>query len=90
MELKARIFATLLLFFLLVPPCFSRGKLHVKSVDSEVYVIDYRGPETHTSIPPPNRAGGGRPNIHHHTNMARLNKSKLITKEETNGKKIHG
>lgn len=29
---------------------------------SEIYEIDYRGPETHTSIPPPR---GGRHNNHH-------------------------
>ncbi|KAK4396326.1 hypothetical protein Sango_1469200 [Sesamum angolense] len=57
--------ATLLLFLLVAVPSFSRGSfsmvvvfaegLDVKNKDSEVYVIDYRGPETHTFIPPPNR-----------------------------------
>lgn len=35
----------------------------------EVYVIDYRGPETHSYFPPPNRSGGvgggHHPHVHH-------------------------
>ncbi|KAL3839639.1 hypothetical protein ACJIZ3_024230 [Penstemon smallii] len=54
---------------------------------TEVYVIDYRGPETHTYIPPPNRAGD-RPKIHHQTNMARHRPKVFMTKR--NGKKING
>lgn len=77
MEMKDRMMiATLLLFLLVAVPSFSRGsfsrvvfagRLDVKNKDSEVYVIDYRGPETHTYIPPPNR----RTNMSPHHNPKR-------------------
>ncbi|PIN17939.1 hypothetical protein CDL12_09398 [Handroanthus impetiginosus] len=76
-KLKATIIAApalLLFLFLLCQPTFSSGKFHVKSMESETYVIDYRGPETHRYIQPPNRT----PKIHH----------KLEGKR--NGKKIPG
>ncbi|GFP89154.1 hypothetical protein PHJA_001059100 [Phtheirospermum japonicum] len=76
MEMKASLITTiLLLLLLLVGPGFSRGTLRVKNMESEIYEIDYRGPETHTYIPPPDRAGD-RPRIHHQTSMARRHKSK--------------
>ncbi|KZV35091.1 hypothetical protein F511_04396 [Dorcoceras hygrometricum] len=53
MEFKARLLGTLLLIFLVVAPSFSGGKLLVRSMESEFYDIDYRGPETHTYLPPP-------------------------------------
>lgn len=30
--------------------------MDMQNMDSEVYEIDYRGPETHSYIPPPDRA----------------------------------
>ncbi|KAK6126032.1 hypothetical protein DH2020_040146 [Rehmannia glutinosa] len=78
MELKASLIGTLLLFLLLLTvPGFSRGTLHVKIMGSEIYDIDYRGPETHTYIPPPNRAGD-RPRIHHQTSMARRKSKRIV------------
>ncbi|XP_051152584.1 uncharacterized protein LOC127266393 [Andrographis paniculata] len=51
------------------PALSSKGRLNAtinyNIGSSEVYEIDYRGPETHTYIPPPNRAAGDRPRIHH-------------------------
>lgn len=37
-------------------------------VDEDVYEIDYKGPETHSSIPPPDHSRGKRM-IHHETAM---------------------
>ncbi|KAL0283079.1 UNVERIFIED_CONTAM: hypothetical protein Sradi_7240800, partial [Sesamum radiatum] len=76
MEMKGRLMmiATLLLFLLVAVPSFSKGsssmvvfagRLDVKNMDSEVYVIDYRGPETHTYIPPPNRRTNMHMSPHH-------------------------
>ncbi|XP_022872777.1 uncharacterized protein LOC111391767 isoform X1 [Olea europaea var. sylvestris] len=56
MEMKAVIICTLLLFPLLFTPCICRGKLDAKTMDSEINFIDYRGPETHTHNPPPNKS----------------------------------
>ncbi|KAF3622778.1 putative cell number regulator 8-like [Capsicum annuum] len=64
MELKCG-FIVIFLLLLLVAPSFSSssGKMDLSNVDtSEIYEIDYRGPETHTNIPPPR---GGRHNSHH-------------------------
>ncbi|PIN10525.1 hypothetical protein CDL12_16880 [Handroanthus impetiginosus] len=77
MELKASIIWILLLFLMLHVSGSSRGSLQVKNMGSEIYEIDYRGPETHTYIPPPNR---GRPRIHHQTTVAR-HKSKRNVKK---------
>ncbi|RVW39827.1 hypothetical protein CK203_074605 [Vitis vinifera] len=45
-------------FLLLSAPYFSRGELDMSDKNPEIYEIDYRGPETHSYIPPPNRSGG--------------------------------
>ncbi|KAL9258906.1 hypothetical protein AKJ16_DCAP00690 [Drosera capensis] len=50
MELKRSITTTFLLIILLATSSFSRELYVTKS--SEVYDIDYRGPETHTYLPP--------------------------------------
>ncbi|XP_042013025.1 uncharacterized protein LOC121761453 [Salvia splendens] len=59
MELLKPSFLCILLLLLLLffGPGFSAGRMHAKNMGSEVYDIDYRGPETHTYNPPPNRAG---------------------------------
>ncbi|KAL0333349.1 UNVERIFIED_CONTAM: hypothetical protein Sangu_1491100 [Sesamum angustifolium] len=88
MEMKNSCIGTLRLFFLLLlgaVPAFSIGRLHAKNMGTEIYDIDYRGPETHTYIPPPNRAGP-RPRIHYQTSMARR-RSKLRN-DRPNGRKI--
>ncbi|CBI32703.3 unnamed protein product, partial [Vitis vinifera] len=58
MELKSTTAAFFLLFLLLSAPYFSRGELDMSDKNPEIYEIDYRGPETHSYIPPPNRSGG--------------------------------
>ncbi|KAJ6864904.1 hypothetical protein NC651_035463 [Populus alba x Populus x berolinensis] len=65
MELKSSITTVFLLFLLLVTPHISRGGSEV--ADSEVYDIDYRGPETHSSVMPPPGHFHGRPWIHQDT-----------------------
>ncbi|KAF3623972.1 hypothetical protein BC332_23128 [Capsicum chinense] len=85
MELKCG-FIVIFLLLLLVAPSFSSssGKMDLSNVDtSEIYEIDYRGPETHTNIPPPR---GGRHNSHH---QGMLFHHKAI-KPGKNGKKNHG
>ncbi|KAF8403049.1 hypothetical protein HHK36_011143 [Tetracentron sinense] len=57
MELKFSVAAVFLLFLVLARPDFSQGRAMV-DLDSEIYEIDYRGPETHSYNPPPNRSRG--------------------------------
>ncbi|KAG7600982.1 hypothetical protein ISN45_At05g002120 [Arabidopsis thaliana x Arabidopsis arenosa] len=59
----------LIIYLLLVVPCFAKGS---EQTDSEVYEIDYRGPETHNSRPPPETMHGKPPYIHHNTSAAGL------------------
>ncbi|CAN4117031.1 unnamed protein product [Withania somnifera] len=86
MELKCTSFIVIFLLLLLVSPSFSSssGKMELSNVDtSEIYEIDYRGPETHTNIPPPR---GGRHNSHHQGMLCHHK----ATKPGKNGKKNHG
>ncbi|XP_057984185.1 uncharacterized protein LOC131168621 isoform X2 [Malania oleifera] len=53
MELKHSTIIVIFLLFLPLQTCFS--KAGGMDVAGEVYVIDYRGPETHSNIPPPSR-----------------------------------
>ncbi|EOA22389.1 hypothetical protein CARUB_v10003024mg, partial [Capsella rubella] len=52
----------LIIYLLLAVPCFAKEQT---LTDSEVYEIDYRGPETHNSRPPPETIHGKPPYIHH-------------------------
>ncbi|KAJ8542195.1 hypothetical protein K7X08_017061 [Anisodus acutangulus] len=85
MELKCSFIVIFFLLLLLIVPSFSSssGKKGLSNVDSGIYDIDYRGPETHTSIPPPR---GGRHNSHHQ-GMLFHHKA---TKPGKTGKKNHG
>ncbi|WCJ34560.1 hypothetical protein M5689_015863 [Euphorbia peplus] len=87
MEFKSTIISSFLLF-LLVLPHTSRGRYESER-DSEIYEIDYRGPETHSSaLPPPGRGRShGRPSINTLNVMSSSPKSKL---DQQNAKKIHG
>nr|KJB16753.1 hypothetical protein B456_002G249500 [Gossypium raimondii] len=77
--IKSRPISILLLLLLLLSiPYFSTGSFDVS--EKEVYEIDYRGPETHTSIPPPGH--GHRSSVHQQTD--------LPTHELRSGNKIHG
>ncbi|KAH0635578.1 hypothetical protein KY289_035493 [Solanum tuberosum] len=86
MEFKCSFIVIFFLLLLLVSPSFSSssGKMDLSKVDtSEIYEIDYRGPETHTNIPPPR---GGRHNSHHQGMLFHHKPTKL----GKNGKKNHG
>ncbi|TKY52903.1 hypothetical protein E2542_SST24425 [Spatholobus suberectus] len=49
-----------LLILILALPCFSRGES--EALHPEIYEIDYRGPETHSSVvPPPHHFRIGKP-----------------------------
>ncbi|XVF07946.1 hypothetical protein REPUB_Repub06bG0183000 [Reevesia pubescens] len=97
--IKSRPISTILLLLLLLSiPYFSTGSL-VVSAEKEVYEIDYRGPETHSSIPPPNHSHGHRHWIHRANDV--LPPHKLSSKglrtgagvgnnKGRNAKKIHG
>ncbi|PRQ43489.1 hypothetical protein RchiOBHm_Chr3g0469031 [Rosa chinensis] len=82
MELmKYSTFITIFLLFLLTTPYFARGGEISETVDSttEVYEIDYRGPETHSSIPPPGHLHGKKkplPNVIHKESVIGSPKSK--------------
>ncbi|KAK9193043.1 hypothetical protein WN944_003739 [Citrus x changshan-huyou] len=86
MELKSSITTFFLLFLLFATPFCSLGGL--PELDSEVYEIDYRGPETHSSIPPPDHSHGrGKPVIRHESAVVPP-ESKATGRK--NGKKVHG
>ncbi|KAJ9181608.1 hypothetical protein P3X46_009723 [Hevea brasiliensis] len=85
MELKCSIAPIFLLFLLLVLPYISRGGSEVE--ESEIYDIDYRGPETHSSAMPPPGSSHGRPFIHGDQAAMAARKSKG---NGENAKKIHG
>ncbi|XVE96741.1 hypothetical protein REPUB_Repub02eG0248800 [Reevesia pubescens] len=80
-----------LLLLLLSIPYFSTGNLDVS--DKEVYEIDYRGPETHSSIPPPDHSHNHRHWIHRETNLLPHKSTKALRGgniKGRNAKKIHG
>ncbi|TMX00122.1 hypothetical protein EJD97_001378 [Solanum chilense] len=71
----------IVIFFLLLLASPSSGKMDLSKVNaSEIYEIDYRGPETHTKIPPQK---GRRPNNQHQA--FHLN----ATKPGKNVRKLH-
>ncbi|XP_028775196.1 uncharacterized protein LOC114732069 [Neltuma alba] len=59
MEFKSTLTSCFVLFLVLSHPYFSTGAS--QALESEIYEIDYRGPETHSSSPPPD---------HHHQSHA--------------------
>ncbi|GJU54602.1 hypothetical protein Tco_1228316 [Tanacetum coccineum] len=69
MDLKSCIATFFILFLLLVVPSSSK-----EGLGSEIYEIDYRGPETHSQRPPPNRYG----NAPHHKNRKMHPRSKRL------------
>lgn len=59
------------MFFLLINAYYTfKHNKGSEKMDSEVYEIDYRGPETHNSRPPPETLHGKPPHIHHKTSAA--------------------
>ncbi|KAJ8570687.1 hypothetical protein K7X08_037659 [Anisodus acutangulus] len=91
MEMKAS-FICIFLIFLLISLCSSSArKMDLLNMDSGIYEIDYRGPETHTYIPPP-KGSRGKHNFHHQS-MLKHRKFKGLKASkpgEISGKKIHG
>ncbi|CAL0299589.1 unnamed protein product [Lupinus luteus] len=51
MEPRSTFSTCFFLILILIQPCFSRERL--ETLHSEIYEIDYRDPETHSSVPPP-------------------------------------
>ncbi|KAK8546323.1 hypothetical protein V6N13_067543 [Hibiscus sabdariffa] len=83
----------LLLLLMLSMPCFSAGSFGV--LYKEIYEIDYRGPETHSSIPPPDNSYHHRHSIHRKARTLSPHKSFKGLKsgfdnKERNAKKIRG
>ncbi|KAK7245155.1 hypothetical protein RIF29_39990 [Crotalaria pallida] len=58
MEQRSTFTTYFFLFLILTLPYFSRGGSRSEVLDSEMYEIDYRGPETHSSVPPPDHSHG--------------------------------
>ncbi|XP_059298219.1 uncharacterized protein LOC132050896 [Lycium ferocissimum] len=89
MEMKAS-FICIFLFFLLIAPCSSSGKMDLLNMDSGIYEIDYRGPETHTYIPPP-KGSRGKHRFHHQSMLKhRKFKGLKASKPGESGNKIRG
>ncbi|WJX11753.1 hypothetical protein P8452_02327 [Trifolium repens] len=82
-------FLFLILLFLL--PYFSRGESE-EILHSEVYEIDYKGPETHSSVPPPHHNPRSIPR----KNLVRSGKASVslmggsATRATNKVKKVHG
>ncbi|GAB2300570.1 hypothetical protein Dimus_034609 [Dionaea muscipula] len=83
MELMKRpamtMFLVFLLVFLLVSPSFCQGrKLPRRTTLGKsmklVYEIDYRGPETHTFLPPPDWYGRSWPHDHKYRESSSISK----------------
>ncbi|KAL8204903.1 hypothetical protein R6Q57_010526 [Mikania cordata] len=77
MDLKKCMVTLYIIFLSLVVPGFSKEKQN-----SEIYDIDYRGPETHSHRPPPNRTGNGVPhsNLKKHPRFKRQTTRNAIKK----------
>ncbi|KAF8397651.1 hypothetical protein HHK36_016571 [Tetracentron sinense] len=92
MELRSSITAGFVLFLLLLLawPNISLGGPDAADLNSDIYEIDYRGPETHSYVPPPNRSGR-KPPLHSESVVARP-KSKVAGANNVGrkGKTIHG
>ncbi|GMI80988.1 hypothetical protein HRI_001768100 [Hibiscus trionum] len=82
----------LLLLLSLFIPSFSTGRFVVS--EKEVYEIDYRGPETHSSIPPPDHSHSHHHWIHRETDLPSHKSFKNLrvgdNNKGRNDKKIHG
>nr|XP_043612876.1 uncharacterized protein LOC122584869 [Erigeron canadensis] len=93
MELNKKYFAAVFILFIAfaVHPAISRsGRFQLKNekliTSEEIYEIDYRGPETHSYRPPPNRTsrdnsnGGPLPKPKMHGSSKRLSLAKNVGK----------
>ncbi|KAG6692926.1 hypothetical protein I3843_10G128300 [Carya illinoinensis] len=84
MELKSRITPILFLFLLITVPYVSRGDSN--ELDPEVYEIDYRGPETHSSVNPPHDRSHGKQPLIHGKRVLKPPKSKGLRVTDMGGK----
>ncbi|XP_019054189.1 PREDICTED: uncharacterized protein LOC109115044 [Nelumbo nucifera] len=93
LKLKSLIATVLLLSALLPPPSLAADggsdSDAMNNLDREVYEIDYRGPETHSYIPPPNQSRG-RPFIHHGSVTVKPNFKGPRAHNVKDEKTIHG
>lgn len=67
----------ILLNYFLVFYCLILGGS--EALDSEIYEIDYRGPETHSFVPPPNHSHG-KTHSPHHKSYADANRASMKQK----------
>ncbi|KAF3442712.1 hypothetical protein FNV43_RR16788 [Rhamnella rubrinervis] len=98
MEIKSTT-ATLFLLILLLSyaPFHSTGESEAV-VGNEIYEIDYRGPETHSSVPPPHAHSLGKPLILHRSensasvlqNHPKSKGSRKVNNMGRKAKKVHG
>uniref|UniRef100_A0A2P2J9U2 Uncharacterized protein n=2 Tax=Rhizophora mucronata TaxID=61149 RepID=A0A2P2J9U2_RHIMU len=91
MELKSGITAVFLLSLFLATPYPSKGRSS-DVADPEIYEIDYRGPQTHSKLPPPAHSRGW-PRIHRGSNVASTEIKDLgggNTREISANKNVHG
>ncbi|KAK7393567.1 hypothetical protein VNO78_22125 [Psophocarpus tetragonolobus] len=91
MELRVAFPTCFLLFILILAlPHFSKGES--EALQSEIYEIDYRGPETHSSgVPPPHHFHVGKPHSTPQHGSVRGTKSLRDTTYQANKvKKVHG
>ncbi|KAL5711378.1 hypothetical protein ACHQM5_021842 [Ranunculus cassubicifolius] len=91
MELKLSFFVLVAFLVLcLARPTLSRGLHHKEESDNDVYEIDYRGPETHSFVPPPDRSHSN-PLVHDESVMARHKpKAPKGHKARKSGRKTRG
>nr|XP_048321597.1 uncharacterized protein LOC107404226 [Ziziphus jujuba var. spinosa] len=91
MEIKSSISTLFLFLLLLSAPYYVGGESD--AVGNEIYEIDYRGPETHSSIPPPDHSHG-KPLILERERAVGHPKSKGSTNVNASmgrkAKKVHG
>ncbi|KAF4382149.1 uncharacterized protein LOC115708859 [Cannabis sativa] len=85
---KSTFILIFILFLFSTHPYFSTGAMVVDS--EEIYEIDYRGPETHSSIPPPDHSRG-KHRVHRQSSWGHPNNPKTKTTYlGRKASKIHG
>ncbi|OVA18123.1 hypothetical protein BVC80_1835g536 [Macleaya cordata] len=93
MDLKFSVAFLSVLLLVLTRPTLSQGRSDAMDLmnNNDMYEIDYRGPETHSHVPPPYRSGDS-PFIHHKTTVMASSSSgpKFKGSRALNGGSIHG
>ncbi|XP_061350558.1 uncharacterized protein LOC133295718 [Gastrolobium bilobum] len=90
MELRSTFTASFFLFLILAFPFYSRGES--EALHSEIYEIDYRGPETHSAVPPPHHSRGKLHSTPQKSSVTAPNAlaSTSSAQSENKVKKVHG